>query len=378
MRQKVLINEFYKQEEQLLLDNEYAVNRQSAFISFIIGGFIIPFIFLLRSLGFFLFTNEEGLIHLIISAIVLVTPSIIGLFKGYKKPWFKYVIVSAVTLCIPSMYIAFDYMMLMLWVMPILTSCLYFNKHLNIISLLFDILILGLTSYYRSAQRLADGLIGARIGGLFKDFLVSFTTYTLLLSVLFIFIYMITKKSTTLLYEMIKSKQYEKMSIMDGLTGTFNYRFVVTSLERCKLEYERDGTPFSIIVFDVDHFKRINDAYGHLIGDKALIQICETLKENIREKDILGRYGGEEFIIVFPNTSSKDAYLISELCREAISHIVVANTNIQLTVSGGIQEYKGGLISDLINKADMKMYFAKNAGRNKVEMIHSQVFQTAE
>lgn len=378
MRQKVFIQEFFKQEEQLLAENEIAVNKQSTFILFIIGTFFVPFVFLLRYLGFFIFTIEEGLIPLVTTALILVLPALIAVFNCYTKFWFKYIIVAAVTLCIPSIYIAFDYMMLMLWIMPILTSCLYFNKRLNSVSLLFNILVLGLTSYYRSYQRLIDGLISARIGGLYKDFIVSFTTYTLIMCILFIFIYSITKKTNDFLFQMIKTKQYEKMSTMDGLTGLFNYRYLITTLERSKLEFERDGTPFTIIVFDVDHFKQINDNYGHLVGDQALIKISACLKENIREKDILGRYGGEEFIIVFPNTTAEVAYTISEKCRVAVSTIVIENTNLQMTISGGVEEFKGGLISDMINKADMKMYFAKDTGRNKVEIFNSQPLQAVE
>lgn len=372
MRHKVIINEFYRQEEQLLMDNEIAVNKQATLILLIIGAGFIPFVFLLRFLGFFIFDIEDGLVPLITTAIVFIIPSIFGAFNCYLNHWFKYIIVVAVTLGIPSVYIEFDYMMLMLWIMPILTSCLYFNKRLNTISLLFTILVLGFTSYYRSYQRLIDGLISERIGGFFKDFLVSFTTYTLLTCVMFIFIHAITKKTNDLIYDMIKSKQYEKMSITDGLTGVFNYRYLMGVLERNKLEFDRDGTPFTIAVFDLDHFKQINETYGHLVGDNALIQICSCLQKNIRKNDIVGRYGGEEFVVIFPNTTMNDAYLIAERCREAISTTTIQNLTFHLTVSGGIQEYTGGLISDMLNIADKKLYSAKDAGRNKVETKFTQ------
>lgn len=376
MTQKGLVKEVFKQEQLLLMENESAVNRHAAFILLLIGAVFVPLVFLLRYLGFFLFPIEEGLVPLMTTAAVLLIPSVLGVINGYTKPWYKYIIVASVTFCIPSLYIEFDYMMLMLWIMPGLMSCLYFDKRLNKISLLLTLLVLGLTSYYRSYHRLIEGLIGAEIGGLFKDFIVSYTTYALLTSVLFIFIRAITKKANELLNEMITSKKYEKMSVTDGLTGVFNYRHIMDVLEKNRLEYERNGTPFTIIVFDVDHFKRINDTYGHLVGDKALVLISTSLEDNIRENDIVGRYGGEEFIVVFPDTDLHAAYAIAERCREVISAIVVENTSIQLTVSGGIQEYKGGLISDMINNADMKMFYAKGAGRNKVETHFTQVFES--
>ncbi|MBC7960474.1 MAG: GGDEF domain-containing protein, partial [Vallitaleaceae bacterium] len=279
MTQKILADEAKHQEKYLLFENEYEVNREVTFTLRIIGAGIVPLIFLLKFLGFFLFTIEEGLIPLVTTGIILLIPSIFGAFSLYKKPWFKYIVVICVTLSIPNMYIEFDYMMLILWVMPILASCLYFNKRFNLMSLGFNIFVLGVTSYYRSSQRMMDGLITDRIGSLYKDFLVSFTTYTLLTIVMFLFISSITKKANRLLYEMIQFKHYEKISIVDALTGIYNYRYLLLTIEKNKAEYEKSGTPFSIIVFDADHFKYINDNYGHLVGDKALIQICNCLKE---------------------------------------------------------------------------------------------------
>lgn len=376
MKQRMNSKEVQTQELQLLMENEAEVNRQATRILFVFGVVFIPFVFLLRFLGFFIFYIDDGLIPLIITALILIVPEVLSIFNSFTKSWYKYIVVAAMTLCLPSIYLAFDYMVLMLWVVPILTSCLYFNKRFNAFTLMFTITVLGFTSYYRSYKRMLDGLISERIGGLFKDFLVSYTTYTLLTCVLFIFIAAITKKANVLLYDMIKSKQYERMSIMDGLTGIFNYRYLITALERNKLEFDRSKTPFSIIVFDVDHFKHINDTYGHIIGDQALIQISNCLKNSVRENDIVGRYGGEEFIVVFPKTTSDDAYMISERCREAISKITIEDFNLKLTVSGGIQEYTGGSISEMINRADMKMYYAKSTGRNKVETICTQSFQT--
>lgn len=375
MKQK-MDKEVQTQELQLLMENEIEINRQATRILFIFGVVFIPIVFALRFLGFFIFYIDEGFMPLVITAVILIIPALLSAFNSITKPWYKYFVVASVTLCLPSIYVAFDYMVLMLWIMPILTSCLYFNKRFNVFTLLLTITVLGFTSYYRSYQRMLDGLIGARIGGLYKDFLVSFTTYTLLICILFIFITAITKKANELLYDMIKSKQYEKMSIMDGLTGIFNYRYLVTTLERNKGDFDRSKTPFTIIVFDVDHFKQINDTYGHLVGDEALIQISNCLKSNVRENDIVGRYGGEEFIIIFPNTTSSDAYMIAERCREAISKITIEDYNMKLTVSGGIQEYIGGPIAEMINNADKKMYYAKSTGRNKVETMYTQAFQT--
>jgi diguanylate cyclase len=130
-----------------------------------------------------------------------------------------------------------------------------------------------------------------------------------------------------------------------------------SSVERLK----RYQTPFSLCILDIDHFKKFNDEHGHLFGDEVLRQISKLLSENSRQNDFVGRYGGEEFVLILPETSLPKASLIIDRFRE------MAQTNLSITFSAGLSE---ALIGDppelIVARADEALYTAKNAGRNRV------------
>ncbi|MCL1146886.1 GGDEF domain-containing protein [Shewanella marinintestina] len=153
------------------------------------------------------------------------------------------------------------------------------------------------------------------------------------------------------------------------LTGLANRLELDTRLnceiERCRrLKY-----PLSIILADLDHFKKVNDNYGHLFGDKCLIQVSEILTNNTRELDTAGRWGGEEFLILCPETNLDNAIDLAEACRAIIEQHRFAE-GPHVTVSLGVTT----LIADdtleaLINRADQALYNAKTRGRNRVEIL---------
>jgi PleD family two-component response regulator len=109
-----------------------------------------------------------------------------------------------------------------------------------------------------------------------------------------------------------KNKLLEILSITDGLTGLYNHRYIVDALSQRITETRRYGKPLSIVMLDIDYFKKINDKYGHVFGDEVLIKISSVIEETVREVDIAGRYGGEEFLIVIPDTDSSGAYKTAE------------------------------------------------------------------
>ena len=135
------------------------------------------------------------------------------------------------------------------------------------------------------------------------------------------------------------------------------------------------GGYFSLIMIDVDYFKRCNDMYGHIIGDTILKNLAGILKKNVRDKDIIGRYGGEEFAIILPGIKACDAVKIAERIREVIENTPLArvgNKKIYITISAGIASYPtdAETVEELVNKADKAMIFgAKQKGRNKVVMF---------
>ncbi len=147
----------------------------------------------------------------------------------------------------------------------------------------------------------------------------------------------------------------------DSLTGVNNRRGLDDTLSAQFATMTRYGTQFSLTMFDIDRFKKINDKEGHLYGDRVLQELAKLLDESVRETDIVARYGGEEFVVVMPQTDLDGACVFSERLREKIEQ------QMTLTVSGGVAMAMGGDTQDLlIARADNALYSAKAAGRNCV------------
>lgn len=172
------------------------------------------------------------------------------------------------------------------------------------------------------------------------------------------------------LYEKVK-----KLAITDSLTGIYNHGFLYESLCREYSRTERFKLPLVLLMMDIDHFKRINDTYGHLQGDDILRKVALILKNNIRTYDVLGRYGGEEFLVIMPEASLEDGVCLAERIRTAIEQyefegvIEGANGPVRCTISIGVASYPASGIKkmeDLINKADTLLYRSKVEGRNRV------------
>lgn len=164
-----------------------------------------------------------------------------------------------------------------------------------------------------------------------------------------------------------KNKLLEILSITDGLTGLYNHRYIVDALSQRITETRRYGKPLSIVMLDIDYFKKINDKYGHVFGDEVLIKISSVIEETVRKVDIAGRYGGEEFLIVIPDTDSSGAYKTAERIRESIEKIKWDKDGQKVTISGGVCEFKDEDSEKLIAKADKLLYRAKESGRNRIE-----------
>ena len=162
--------------------------------------------------------------------------------------------------------------------------------------------------------------------------------------------------------------QANEIANVDALTFLPNRRMIVRELQNEVLRAERYATPFSISVVDVDLFKKINDVYGHLVGDEVLRHISYQLRDNIRHPDLVGRYGGEEFLILLPNTAAEEAAeQAGRLCKcVRDSQVPVSGQMIQITVSIGVAQYQPGADTwdSLLNRADSAMYEAKKKGRD--------------
>lgn len=163
----------------------------------------------------------------------------------------------------------------------------------------------------------------------------------------------------------------ERLATTDGLTALYNHRYFHERLQQEYLRAYRLKERLALLFVDVDHFKSINDAFGHLYGDEVLARIAEVLRTGVREIDVAARYGGEEFAIILPEASSEEALAIGERVRFAVEHTLpvrLARKIHRLTVSVGVACYpeNASTKQKLVEAADGALYLAKRAGRNRV------------
>lgn len=163
-----------------------------------------------------------------------------------------------------------------------------------------------------------------------------------------------------------------RQSQMDRALQIYNKHYFLSKLDEEIIRCQRYDNGLSLALFDVDHFKRLNDIYGHLAGDAALVQLAEICKQRTRVTDILCRYGGEEFAIIMPHTNQKQAFIFAESIRLLVARTPVyyADTTIEMTISIGITSYSSLDTPPctkelLIAEADKALYQAKHNGRNK-------------
>jgi diguanylate cyclase (GGDEF)-like protein len=171
----------------------------------------------------------------------------------------------------------------------------------------------------------------------------------------------------------IANAENMRLSITDALTGVFNRRYLMDQLQRELERAQRYQHPLSMMLCDVDHFKRINDTYGHQAGDDVLVSFAQTLRGALRETDWIARYGGEEFVVVLPETGIEHAHAVAERCRLnlATHPRQVVGTDVTVTASFGVTGWEPAMSADmvldkLIAAADAGVYVSKSAGRNQV------------
>lgn len=168
------------------------------------------------------------------------------------------------------------------------------------------------------------------------------------------------------------NEKLHELVFRDALTGLYNHRFFQEALEKEFDRSKRYKREFSLILFDIDHFKNVNDTYGHLVGDRVLVAISRATERSVRESDIIARYGGEEFVVILPETDFNSAKAVAERLRGDIEKRVteIDGATIRVTISAGYTSYNpGATIQDrraLIGMADKALYIAKQSGRNMV------------
>ncbi|MEW9123211.1 MAG: GGDEF domain-containing protein, partial [Thermotaleaceae bacterium] len=180
---------------------------------------------------------------------------------------------------------------------------------------------------------------------------------------------------TNLLYLVIDGYESKISSSIDKVTKVFMRKYFERALKE-EMSFSRmNGTYFSVVMCDIDKFKAVNDLFGHRKGDEILSRIGEILKENLRQEDIVGRYGGEEFIILLPNTNESESKFVCEKIRKKVENAELLGSKHTVTISFGIASFPehGYREEELIEKADQALYYAKEKGRNKTVIWTSHI-----
>lgn len=180
----------------------------------------------------------------------------------------------------------------------------------------------------------------------------------------------VKKNISKLLREIEKNIDYlYELATIDEKTGVYNHKFFRTVSEM-ELERARRGIgQLSLLIIDIDNFKKLNDTYGHFIGDKMLKRLGTVMKENTRKYDIVSRFGGEEFLILLPNTTIKRALIVCDRLRRKVQDDKEMKRYL-VTISGGLTEYqKNDSINRMQKRADKALYVAKRKGKNRIEIL---------
>ena len=184
----------------------------------------------------------------------------------------------------------------------------------------------------------------------------------------------------------VRNRTLSEVSSRDTLTGLYNRWYVIEKIDTELNRALRHGSPMSLLMLDIDHFKRINDTYGHPAGDQVLQSVGKLLRESCRVYDVPGRYGGEEFCIVLPETKPGNTTVVAERIRKRLesTELPCGEASVAVTASIGIagmdSEGDGELLSStaLIDRADRALYSAKSRGRNRIEMWGRALLEGAE
>jgi diguanylate cyclase (GGDEF)-like protein len=206
---------------------------------------------------------------------------------------------------------------------------------------------------------------------------------------MFIFAYFVSGYLSKNLHsneELLKNllRQTRELSISDGLTGLYNQMHFFELLDLETKKSLRYNLSFSLIIFDVDHFKNFNDSNGHLRGSETLKDIAAVMKNKFRSTDLLAKYGGDEFVIILPQTDKIGAYLAAERLREGVEKQVFPGAETQpqkkITISLGLASYPEHGLTDeeILNHADKSLYFAKESGRNRTIIYNDNIEKELE
>lgn len=186
-------------------------------------------------------------------------------------------------------------------------------------------------------------------------------------------IYDVTEVATNRRQLQTVNAQLQKLSSTDRLTGLYNRGHWEEALKHEYARHSRYGNDCALVMFDIDHFKQVNDTYGHPGGDRVIQRVADVVREHVRDSDICGRYGGEEFALLLPDTDKEGGHILAERLRASIEALVVTHENkaIRFTISLGVADLRkpAADYQELIERADQALYTSKRSGRNRVTVF---------
>lgn len=173
-----------------------------------------------------------------------------------------------------------------------------------------------------------------------------------------------------------RARALKSLTSKDSMTGLFNHSTTKSIITSEVLRAKRQGLNLSVALIDIDHFKKVNDTYGHFTGDNVIKALARLLQQRLRKTDIVGRYGGEEFVVIMPDTEGRNAFIVIDSIRSLFAKMLhySVERSFKITFSAGVAEFSSELDGDkLIEQADIALYKAKNAGRNRVILYSTQL-----
>ncbi|WP_422022497.1 GGDEF domain-containing protein [Roseibium sp.] len=337
--------------------NALSVGALAAFASLpvlpVIATYLLPNVLLLTGFGFHL--------HAARSLKQAATP-----FGLMIAPVGIYVIIAALAYVFEVYALAYIASNLLFAALCISVAATYGSAAFRgLVSSLALIIAFGLLAL-EAALRILHGVLA---DGPFGPGMIEDGTVNIHLMISLIFIAISGAFSMAISFEQLARNNHEDAR-RDPLTGTFNRREFLRRLE-AQLQ-PATGTHFGLIQFDLDHFKQVNDRFGHVAGDEALVKVCQAIRHHLRRSDCFARLGGEEFGLLLPNVGQEDAVMIAERIRKLVEtqSYDFAPDGFQITISGGMYHGTGeGLTpTDLFKIVDTGLYTSKNAGRNRITM----------
>lgn len=244
--------------------------------------------------------------------------------------------------------------------------------HLYLIMLVYAAVVLHIPSANLAAISFVSGLFNL-MGVLFYHQDLSFLKYEVINILVFVplafYLGILSNQNRILLWMNFKKQKnindiLEDISQKDQMTQFFHHEQILKLLSLEIENVKQKQSELCVLILDVDDFKSINDSLGHLQGDKVLVEIAHTIQAQVREHDYIGRYGGEEFLILFTHTSFKDAKVIADRILKSVQAIELVGC--KLSLSGGLSQLNDHSLDELIDEADKRLYQAKREGKNRI------------